>query len=466
MPTSAFEHESLVSDPIHGYLTFTAARGGAPAEQTLIDHPWVQRMRRIHQLQSAWWVYPSAEHTRFQHILGAMQVASRAAERLYPSLREVCGSEVPTQPYVESLLRIAALLHDVGHGPYGHFFDDQFLDRYHLTHEDIGRHIIRTELAEIIQGIRANPHGRLTDREVLDADQIAYLIKRPARGGENEPARPRWLQMLRALFSGIYTVDNLDFVLRDSYMAGYNLRAVDLERLLHYTFFSEHGLTLHERGMSALLRFLEVRGELFRTLYFHRTVRAIDLAMADIFRSTIELLMPGNPLDHLDRYRELTEWSLLVDVGRWQDDADPHKRDLGKAWQAILTRQVHWKMACERTIPFEQGEPELASIFTDPALVEKRVRSQLSAPLRDWPFRADVARHYHRPIRSSSIGQNFLYEPARQQIRPLVEHPLLARLPTSFSVCRLYVHDHQHDSDLAGALDRLLKGTGDDKTNM
>src|SRR5688500_14184124 len=100
-----FENESLVSDPIHGYLTFTAARGSEPAEQTLIDHPWVQRMRRIHQLQSAWWVYPSAEHTRFQHILGAMHVASRATARLYPSLVQACSREsVPPQSYVESLL--------------------------------------------------------------------------------------------------------------------------------------------------------------------------------------------------------------------------------------------------------------------------------------------------------------------------------------------------------------------------
>src|SRR5712691_5951625 len=63
MTSDYFSSESLISDPLHGYITFTAARNRQePTEQTLIDHPWVQRLRRIHQLQSAWWVYPSAEH--------------------------------------------------------------------------------------------------------------------------------------------------------------------------------------------------------------------------------------------------------------------------------------------------------------------------------------------------------------------------------------------------------------------
>ena len=85
-----------------------------------------------------------------------------------------------------------------------------------------------------------------------------------------------------------------------------------------------------------------------------------------------------------------------MDVARWCDDADPELRLLGNAWQLVLRRQLRWKMACERTIRFDQGESELTSIFTDAELVERRVRAQLPAPLRNLPFRADVARHYHR----------------------------------------------------------------------
>src|SRR5262249_24931512 len=149
--------------PIHGYIAYVSGTNpGEPTEQSLIDHPWLQRLRRIHQLQSAWWVYPSAEHTRFQHVLGAMHLASRATFHLYPSLRECCGAEgTPSQSYVDSLVRIAALVHDVGHGPYGHFFDDRFLSQFSMTHEDIGQHIILTDLADMIRGIRSNPHGNL-----------------------------------------------------------------------------------------------------------------------------------------------------------------------------------------------------------------------------------------------------------------------------------------------------------------
>src|SRR5436190_11279029 len=141
MTSDNFSSESLISDPLHGYITFTAARNRQePTEQTLIDHPWVQRLRHIHQLQTAWWVYPSAEHTRFQHVVGVMHLASRATETLYESLSEVCN-DVPSRGYVELLLRMSGLLHDVGHGPFGHFFDEHYLAQYGLTHETLGSKI-------------------------------------------------------------------------------------------------------------------------------------------------------------------------------------------------------------------------------------------------------------------------------------------------------------------------------------
>src|SRR5262249_51454731 len=263
--------------------------------------------------------------------------------------------------------------------------------------------------------------------------------------------------LLRALFSGVYTVDNMDFILRDSYMAGFGPHAFDLERLLHYSFFTPQGLTLHLKGLAALAHFIEVRGELFRSLYFHRTGRAIDLTMADLFGPSMQQLLPGNPLLDLDSYRQLTEWSLLVDVERWRHDPDPERRRLGEGWQTVLERRVPWKMACERTLRLEAGQAELTSIFTDPELVEKRVRSQLPAGLHDLEFRADVARHYHRPVCAAALRQNFVYEPATGAIRALSEHELFSRLPISFSLCRLYARDHAHDADLAQALDRLLE---------
>jgi len=460
--------ESLSYDPLHGYIPFTSHQT-APAnevvESDILDHPWLQRLRQIHQLQTAWYVYPTAEHTRFQHVLGVMHLASRAVAALYESLQQVCP-DVPSRSYVESLMRMAGLLHDVGHGPFGHFFDEHFLSQFQLTHEIIGQAIIRQDLGDLLRGIRRNPNGALAASETLDPEQIAFLIFRPTRG-ECADA-PRWLQFLRALFSGIYTVDNLDFVLRDAYMSGYNTRAVDLDRLLRYSFFSEAGLTIHPRGMDALIRFIGVRGELFRSIYFHRTVRAIDLTLQDLFTASREFLFPGNPLEHLPEYLHFTEWSLLVDVARWGHDADPRKRALGQQWQEFLGRKIHWKMVCQRNLVFAAGDAENASLFSKRSLVEHALRELLPERLKTLPLRIDLARHVHRPdTRGPATGQNFLWNADTHTARPLTDDQLFRHLPLSHRICRVYAESEAESSELNRALDQLIGPNGlDDLTNM
>jgi hypothetical protein len=108
----------------------------------------------------------------------------------------------------------------------------------------------------------------------------------------------------------------------------------------------------------------------------------------------------------------------------------------------------------------------MASIFTDAELVERKVRAMLPADLHDLPFRADVARHYHRPTTSAAARQNFVYQSGTGRIIPLSEHEQFTRLPASLSLCRIYAEDHGHDAELTTALDRLLQASGDDKTNM
>src|SRR5207245_777968 len=83
------------------------------------------------------WVFPAAEHSRFQHSLGAMHLSGRLGQQLYPSLRAVFGADAPSAPLLEELLRMAGLLHVIGHGPFGHFFDDNFLVDYHLTADNM-----------------------------------------------------------------------------------------------------------------------------------------------------------------------------------------------------------------------------------------------------------------------------------------------------------------------------------------
>jgi len=282
---SVYRGKALIADPIYQYAWFTVPSSDYPKELTekdLIDSPWVQRLRRINQLQSARWVYPAAEHSRFQHSLGTMHVAGEFGRYLYPSLKEICR-DIPSLNYIEELLRIAGLLHDVGHGPYGHFFDDHFLNQYEITPEDIGKLIITKKLGNIIRQIRRSPAGIFHNGECLDPNHVAMLIKMPTGGDTRLPA---WLQLLRQLFSGIYTVDNLDYVQRDAYMTGFSLDIVDITRLRFYTFFTKDGLTLHQAGISALSRFLNARLNLYTNVYFHRTTRALDLHLQEIFRDS------------------------------------------------------------------------------------------------------------------------------------------------------------------------------------
>lgn len=459
--------ENLSHDPIHGYIPFTSDHGRQHAnvtERQIIDHPWVQRLRQIHQLQTAWWVYPTAEHTRFQHVLGAMHLASRATSALYPSLSEVCPN-TPSIGYVECLLRMAGLLHDVGHGPFGHFFDEHFLHRHGLTHETLGAKIIQAELAPLLTELRATPNNVLADDEQLDPAQIAWLIMRPQ--SNDVASQPAWLVMLRSLLSGIYTIDNMDFVLRDAYMAGYSQRAFDLDRLLHYSFFSESGLTIHDRGMDALMRFMGVRSELFRSIYFHRTVRAIDLTLTDLFADSCDLLFVGNPAERLAAYQELTEWSILVRVAQWQHDADRQKRILAERWRQLLDRNIPWKMIVQRTQVYSEHQPERSSIFSDPRFVQQKLREQLPATVAALDVRVDIARHIFRPHTDGpSSGQNFLYDSARDRIRPLDADALFHRLPTAQRICRVYAHSDQYAEQLAAALDALIGAPLDDVTNM
>ena len=458
--------EHLSQDPIHGYIAFSAGEDpGEISEQTLIDHPWIQRLRGIHQLQTAWWVFPTAEHTRFQHVLGVMHLASRVVEGLYESLQTVCP-DVPSRGYVESLLRLAGLLHDVGHGPFGHFFDEYYLQEYGLTHELLGAAIIRGPLAPLLEGIRRNPNSCLDATETMDPQQIAWLIRRP--GEDTEDGQPRWLWMLRTLLSGIYTIDNMDFVLRDSYMSGYSFRPYDLDRLLRYSFFTEAGLTIHDRGVNALMRFMSARMELFRNVYFHRKVRAIDLTLVDLFRKSKRFLFPGNPLEHLDDYLGFTESSLLVDVARWPQSKDAERRELGARWRDFLGRCIPWTMVCQRNLVFAEGDAESSSIFSDAQLVETKLREHLPGAWADVELRVDIARHVYRPhTRGPAAGQNFLFDSALNRVRPLQANELFGSLPVSYRICRIYSEVADPQSELTHALDALLGGHGgDDLTNM
>jgi hypothetical protein len=424
----------------------------------------MQRLRYIYQLQSARWVYPSAEHSRFQHSLGVMHVAGRFARHLYPSLAQVVPN-LPSQNYVEELLRITALLHDIGHGPFCHFFDENFLEEFGLTHERIGQVIIREHLGDLIKKIRRSPHGPFAPGEQLDPDQMAFLIlKDPAK---DSGRYPRWLAFLQPVIGGIYTADNLDYVLRDSYMCGVAVGPVDLSRLIHYTLITPKGLTIHRTGLPALQMFLNTRLYLYQNVYYHRTTRAIDIHLREIFHDTMRHVFPKNPLKDMEAYLSLTDWSLIETVRQWSKSTSKRKRALGSEWSRILGRDVKWKMAYSAMLP-TRGD-ERGRVYIDRDTLTTRIRAELPPHLKQLEFRVDLANQDPRPLNLLNMGefQIYVYDPATQSVSKEALKEFFDYLPARIVQLRVFAKDHRTDADLAKATETVLTSEGHSiKTNV
>jgi HD superfamily phosphohydrolase len=398
---AAFRAVNLISDPIHGYIELTkpltaaeARDAGLPAEdaaeQDLLDTPWVQRLRRISQLQSARWVFPTAEHSRFTHGLGVMHEAGLWARHLSPSLRATlarAGERVPSEGLVVETLRVAGLLHDVGHGPFAHFFDEHVLAAHEaprdarrqpgkrLTHEDLSQLIIERELGPLIRTLRRAPGPPGTSvafagDEEIDPRWVSFLVSKPALV---DPAMPRWVRLLQPLLSGVFTVDNLDYVRRDAYLTGVAIGPVDAERLRRYTFIGPRGLTLYEPGLGALEMFLTARLFMYQQVYFHRTVRAIDLDLAEVFEDSVRALFgTGSPADALARYADLDEYALLHQAALWaRGEAvteTPVAGDgrvtpaIADGWRAILLRRPRWRADAEVRTQYEDPAEAAAAV--------------------------------------------------------------------------------------------------------
>jgi HD superfamily phosphohydrolase len=406
MPRAQFAAVNLISDPIHGYVELTkrltrpeSTAAGLPdedvAEEDLLDTAWVQRLRRISQLQSARWVFPTAEHSRFVHGLGVMHEAGLWARALYPSLRAALssvepGAPAPSEGLVVETLRVAGLLHDVGHGPFAHFFDDHVLTAFpapadarrrsdkRLTHEDLSQLIIEREVGSIIGALRRAPGGVAErdvfgDGEAIDPGWVSFLVSKPALA---DGSMPRWVRWLQPLLSGVFTVDNLDYVRRDAYMTGVAVGPIDVERLRRYSFVGERGLTLYEPGLGALDMFLTARLFMYQQVYFHRTVRAIDLDLAEVFGPSVRAIFgDGSPADELSAYADLDEYALLHQAALWArgehiaEDASPGdgrvSRPVADAWRSILLRRPRWRAEAELRAQYEDGarpDDEIAAL--------------------------------------------------------------------------------------------------------
>ncbi len=471
----------LIADPLYGYMRITLSRSGEIAEADVVDNPWVQRLKRIHQLQSSWWVFPAAEHSRFAHSLGAMHLAGRLACQVYPSLAAL-EPGTPSLPLVEETLRLAGLLHDLGHGPFSHFCDEEyFLPEFGLDHERISQHLIVNELGGLLAELRRSPSGAFAPGEAVDPRHVAFLVRaeeevggavapvltgtaasaltaaaEAALPGSSEPI-PRWVRLLHRALSGAVTVDNLDYVRRDAYMCGVALGSVDVDRLIYYAFCTAEGLTYHKRALGALRAFFNARFYMYENVYFHRVGHAIDLHLHEIFRDTMRHILPVNPLDDPAAYRRLTEWSLFTTVETWLDDPlASERRQLAEQWQAIIHRHVKYSMVYEHHV--ERQQPPLAARDLTGEELRAGIVQRLPAALKDIEFVVGIASQDPRPLNPLAGPKRIaVYDPLTDAIEERLLSGILEFVPAKAHLYRVFAVGREHERELALAARATLE---------
>ena len=268
-----------IRDPVHGYIKITEA------ERDVIDTPFVQRLRRIHQLAGAYLVYPGAVHTRFDHVTGAMHIAGQIADAL--------SLWVDLTPDQAQEIRLAALLHDVGHGPFSHTFEEVLAEKTTTTHEDISQRIIsETSIRDVL-----NRHGFSPKR--MSEFAVGKQSTKP--------------QFMNEIIAGGLSADIMDYLLRDSYFTGVEYGKVDVQRVIDSLRVADRQLALDNAGLYAFEALLLARYEMFKAVYFHRTVRAAELMLVNSMKLA-ESALHLTDLSDIDDYLEMTDERILHDL--------------------------------------------------------------------------------------------------------------------------------------------------------
>ena len=256
---------------------------------------------------------------------------------------------------------------------------------------------------------------------------------------------------------GPFSADNMDYVPRDAYICGVATGPVDVQRILHYSFISERGLTVHAHGAEALYMFLSARLYLYHQVYFHRTVRRIDLQLREVFRPTLDVLLGGNPLERMDSYQALTEWSLLSEVDRWARSAeDAEHSELGRAWADIVARRLKWKLVYQGLSDARDIPAGALSVTRDG--FARSIRECLPASLRDIEFEVDVAAQESRAFNPMTETAGILfYDPLENSFQQSRVLDLFRRLPVQMSLFRIFARDDAHRKELIAAANQVLK---------
>lgn len=296
-----------IRDPVHGYIKITEA------EHELIDSPFVQRLRRIHQLAGAYLVYPGAVHTRFDHVIGAMHVAGQIAE----ALSQQVGL---TNDQIQEI-RFAALLHDVGHGPFSHMYEEVLADKTELTHEDISQRVIaETSISDIL-----NRHG-FSPRK-MSAFAVGKQTTKP--------------QFMNEIIAGGLSADIMDYLVRDSYFTGVEYGKVDIQRVIDSLRVAEKSLAIDNAALYAFEALLLGRYEMFKAVYFHRTVRAAEIMLVNSMKLADNALHLTD-LSDIDDYLEMTDETVLHNL----ISLDPSSPELEEAKRLAIDFRDRRLMKC------------------------------------------------------------------------------------------------------------------------
>ncbi|MBT8171474.1 HD domain-containing protein [Candidatus Bathyarchaeota archaeon] len=321
-----------IKDPVHGYVYITES------EKQIIDSYPVQRLHRLRQLAGSEFVYPGANHTRFEHCIGVMHLAGKLSEN--QNLSKLLSEDEIQR------IRIASLLHDVGHGPFSHIFEHLLVKFLNKTHEDITKWLIqKSELRDIINDLGFNP------------DNVAKL----SVGELRKPGKAFIDQIIQSAVD----IDKLDFVVRDTYHTGAEYGYVDIFRLVHMLDVLGENLAVDVGALSALESFVLARLESFRSIYFHRVGRSAQIMLASAMEKAKDEL-------GLVDFTSPEEYLALTDYTVWTKLRECKK---SKAIMKDLERRKLLKCAYDRT--FHVKEKMVTSIFCVDE-VREQVRNKIA----------------------------------------------------------------------------------------
>jgi HD superfamily phosphohydrolase len=261
-----------IIDPIHDFIRVYEH------EISIIDKPIFQRLRRIRQLSGAHLTYPAAQHTRFEHSLGVMHIASLAGHAL--NEKGIFKSDD-----IE-ILRLAGLLHDIGHGPFSHLFEE-IIQEKKISHEDYGKEIIlKSEIGDVL-----SKNG--FDKKLIT--KIAF--------GNSK------FQFMNEIVSGTLSADMMDYLLRDGYFTGAEHAKIDHKRITQSLYVHHKKLALERSALYSFESMMYSRYQMFKAVYFHKTVRAAEVMLIEALRLSNDEF--GFTSFNLNEYVKLTDEYVL-----------------------------------------------------------------------------------------------------------------------------------------------------------